>query len=140
MPSDDARDIAWKQSAKSPENPYTKVRHNENATPVFLIGSIDSSWEFATRQNPLTKYDFYDRLHRALEFSSQALRFPYREEKGQEAISTLQKQKIQGSLILYVTASLDPHTLEVLKVLTHHNDVVILHLLHPYERSPENEP
>ena len=42
--------------------------------------------------------------------------------------------------MLYITASLDPHTLEVLKVLTHHNDVIILHLLHPYERSPENEP
>ena len=140
-PYDDARDIAWKQSTKT-ELPYVKSREDTIKLSIQIIGIEDSGWEFSLEQND-TKKDFYRKLDISCKATSIYHGHTYeskliKKSTLQEIGDDMRKRKIQKRVSIFVCSSLDISTYEKLYPLAHHNDIIIIHLLHPYESDPTN--
>lgn len=142
-PTDDARDIAWKQSARS-DTLSVKSREDTRRLEIMLIGISDISWEL-TLDAWDDKYSFYTRIADASRQTSHTSGYTYTENKYThmgiwEVSSLLKKRKIKNTLILFVTSQLESSEYTELISLWRQNDIVVMHLLHPFEEHPEKYP
>ena len=138
-PYDDARDIAWKASAKG-ENLYIKSREDTLSLAIRLIGIYDRSWDFSLDFRD-EKIAFYALLNRACQNTSKYYRYTYSENTytcmGIKYVSEiLRKNQVERELIIIVASDLETTQYEGLSWLAKHNDIVLLHLLHPFESHP----
>lgn len=138
-PLDDARDIAWKHSLKW-DSLYVKSREESTDISLSLIGIQDLSWDFSL-EGETTKIDFYTRLERACHDTSISERYRYDDHiythmSIYEVSWELIGKHVRNTLIICVLSDLEKTHYEHLAKLGVHNDIVILHLLHPYESDP----
>lgn len=138
---DDARDIAWKQSAKS-IGTFVRLSESEQSISLLLIGDRDDGWEFWLDDSRQDKDNFYKILKEQCRYTSHRTGSIFSENvytsKGIEDISQeLRKNKEKGNLILLMTGSLELQKYQSLIPLAKQNDIIIIHTLHPYERNPE---
>ncbi len=139
-PYDDARDIAWKQSAKS-ESLYTKSREDMINISIRLVGIYDESWDFSLNYGD-KKINFYHMLNTACRDTSNYYRYSYNENTYTHmgilwASERIRENQIMRELIIVVTSDLEILHYRGLSWLAKHNDIVLLHLLHPYESYPD---
>lgn len=142
-PSDDARDIAWKQSARS-DILSVKSREDTTRLNVMLIGASDTSWGFSIETWD-DKYAFYRTLANASRTSSNISWYKYEEHfythtSIEKICSDKKKDRIKNALILFVVSDLDTPSYHHLDSLWRQNDIIVIHLLHPYEKNPEKYP
>ena len=137
-PYDDARDIAWRQSLKT-DTIYVKSREDTTDIRIILLGFTDMSWDFSLAEND-DKYPAYKRLAHACEKSTRQGHIPYSESPPSSdirwIITKLVQDKTHNHLILAVISSLDRKDYEPFRKLSKHNDIIIIHLFHPYEMTP----
>lgn len=139
-PYDDARDIAWKQSAKS-DSLYTKSREDTMNISIRLIGIYDESWDFSLDYRD-EKTKFYQTLDHACRDTSKYYKYIYDEKKythmSIEWVSKILRNKhLERELIIIMTSDLESIHYEGLSPLAKHNDIILLHILHPYESNPD---
>jgi hypothetical protein len=141
-PYDDARDIAWKQSLKT-EHIYVKSRESTTDISVVLIGVSDESWDFSLWEND-DKHSFYATLLRLCESSTRQSHMSYlwlpSAWVDESTLDTMVQNTIRNTLIIIVISSLDVRDYSRLGVLSAHNDLLVIHLFHPYEISPDSYP
>lgn len=126
---DDTRDISWRHSARS-DTIQRKMRIEEDAFSIYIIQTINTYHQFYTEESPITVDMFAWALQR--ELLQSAKKYHY---KAQE--TTLQKAKnIKNAMIFYVTSSLDICDFEHIRGLAIYNDLIVLHVFHPYELNP----
>ena len=135
-PLDDARDIAWKQSLKW-ESLYMKSREESTDIIVSLIGIEDQSWDFSL-EGENTKRDFYTHLERACHHTSIREWYSYTHHiythtSIYEISWELIDKHVRNKLMICIVSDLEKSHYEYLGKLAIHNDIIILHLLHPYE-------
>ena len=139
---DDARDIAWKQYARS-STLSIKSREDVSSIDISVIGISDESWEFTLEKND-DKHNFFDHLVYSSEYTSKVQKHTYKKsffEKNSLPLvsAALSRQKVQKKLILIVVSSLDISAYETLSWLSRQNDIIIIHLFHPYEEDPMSD-
>ena len=138
---DDARDIAWRQSAKG-IGTFVRSSQSEKGISLLLIGDIDDSWNFWLEDSRKDKNDFYKILREQCQYTSHRTWSTFSEisytSMGIERISAeLKKIEKKKNLILLVTGSFESKEYQSLIPLAKHNDIIIIHTLHPYERDPQ---
>lgn len=129
---DDTRDISWKHSART-ETLSKKIRIDEESFPIIVIQDIDASHGFFTEQYSKSTYTLATELIERIVTSCKKYHFP---------IETIQVtpdiKNIRNSMIFYITSSLDAHQFEEIRWLTESNDLIVVHVFHPYEVSPDS--
>lgn len=105
--ADDARDIAWKQSAKG-IGTYLRSSLSEEAISLTLIADIDDGWDFSIDLSLENKHMFYDILEKQCHYTSSQTGNTYKTKKytlmGIKQISEiLIKEKVKNELILLLT-------------------------------------
>jgi uncharacterized protein (DUF58 family) len=136
-PYDDARDIAWKKSTKN-DTLYVKSREDVANLAIRLIRIRDKSWGF-TLEAWDDKDAFYRALDRACKESMAYYRYSYDISSSPDIRSSVDwvlQKKINKNTILYTVSELDLDEYSYLSKLSKLNDVIIIHLLHPYEVDP----
>jgi hypothetical protein len=136
---DDARDIAWKQFARS-EILSIKSRQDSQNINLMLLGIEDASWDFSL-ENHDTKKIFYNEVREWCSDTAKMYRYLYDEclFSGESLESTMKKligEKTQKKLILIITSSLEISEYLGLSEIGKLNDIVIIHLLHAFELNP----
>ncbi len=139
-PYDDARDIAWKQSAKS-ESLFIKSREDTLNIAIRLIGVYDASWDFCLEYGD-EKAKFYGKIDHACRYTSSHFQHIYNEHMYTSmsidwVSALLQKKRIEKEVIIIITSNLTYTQYEWLTLLKKHNDVICIHLLHPFESNPD---
>ncbi len=109
---------------------------------IRLIGVYDESWDFSLNYGD-EKIKFYQTLYRACEDTSRHYKHTYNENfythVGIQKISSLLEEKqIKKELIIIVVSDLLKIRYTWLSSIARHNDIVVLHLLHPYESKPDS--
>ncbi len=139
---DDARDIAWKQSAKW-VGTFVRSTQSEQSISLMLIGDIDNGWTFQLEESSRNKHEFYKILKEQCQYTSHRNGNIYTENIytsmgiGKISEYSIRNEK-RKNLILLVTGCLKKESYKSLIPLARHNDMLIIHLLHPYERDPQN--
>jgi uncharacterized protein (DUF58 family) len=128
---DDTRDISWKHSART-DTIQKKVRTEEDAFPIYIIQKIDTSNEFYTEDTKKSTHEYATELQDILFISARKYHCKVKASKLQEI-----KQK-RNSMIFYITSSLDIWDIEEIRGLARHNDLIVIHVFHPYELDPQN--
>lgn len=138
-PYDDARNIAWKQSLKWTDI-YIKSREDESDTQIILIWVSDTSWDFEIEKND-TKNSYYSKLDDLYRKSTKESHIRYIHMGLCDGISwciqSLLAAKPKNTLIIIVISSLDTSPYTELIPFAQMNDIIIIHLLHSYEATPE---
>lgn len=134
---DNARDIAWKKSTSS-DRIFTKEHESEGSTNVFFGTIGTDGFEFSTENYPISKKDFIENLKHSIEKSSAFFHFPLFLLEN-DTLKKLSAKKPKNSIILIVSSSLDTNVWKDLEYFSKQNDVILLHLFHPFEINPSEE-
>lgn len=128
---DDTRDISWRHSART-DTIQRKMRVEEDTFPIHIIQTLDISHGFYTEDARTSTFEYATGLENTI--LSSAKKYHYRAQ-----VSKLQEVKSKkNSMIFYITSSLDRGDMDDVRGLTKHNDLIMLHVFHPYELQPED--
>ena len=130
---DDTRDISWTHSGRT-DTLMRKVRAEEDSFPILVINTIDESHGFFTDIHQKSPYQFAMELTESIQTSAQKYHFP---SQIQTDTSWLKEKK--NHMILYISTTLDSTEIASLAWLTHDNDVILIHVFHPYEVDPSTD-
>lgn len=133
IPGDDTRDISWKHSARL-GTLEKKIRLEEESFPIMIVDNISENQLFSTEEIPESPYSFAQKVITAIENSAKKYHFPI-----QTSWAIIQKENIRNTMILSITTSLDMSEVHDLLWLTRANDVIFIHIFHPYELSPDDK-
>lgn len=128
---DDTRDISWRHSART-DTIQRKMRIEEDAFPISIIQTIDISHGFYTEDVQKSTSEYARDIHDTI--ISSARKYHY---KSEESILEKVKHK-KNSMIFYITSSLEVEELALLRGLAQSNDLILLHVFHPYELDPDS--
>jgi hypothetical protein len=108
-----------------------KVRTEEDSFPILVINTIDESHGFFTDVYPKSSYQFAKELTESIRESAKKYHFPSRIQADTEWLKWA-----RNHMILYITTTLDVADIASLSALTRDNDVIVIHVFHPYEMDP----
>lgn len=140
--SDDARDIAWKQSAKSETEIYTKIRRWDSTYNIILVQHESHTDDFHLPRFPRSRNIFFHELDTAIKRTKKILRISYKKIidanpfTWKDCIDKLIQEEVRDSIIFIVTGNLEDENFLSLKKIAKYNDIIILHVFHPIELDP----
>ena len=108
------------------------MRIEEDAFPISIIQTIDISHGFYTEDVRKSTSGYAQDIRDTI--ISSARKYHYKSEE-----STLEKVKHKkNSMIFYITSSLEVEELALIRGLAQFNDLILLHVFHPYELDPDS--
>lgn len=137
--SDDARDIAWKKSLKTPNNYYTKEREETSSLQVIYWYVWKVWFDFYTTEHPKTKDNFSRELSDILEESARTLHFGCQRIDQENILEYIQKNKLSWQVIIVISSSLDIDDWAGIEKYSKYNDMIVIHLFHPFEVDPTDD-
>lgn len=132
-PWDNIRDISWKHSAKN-NGLIRKVREENDTFPLGIIDFIHENYEFYTIKDPISVGRYRNDLSENIRSSAKKYNFPIIN------INTTKKYaNILSSMIFIFIHDIDWQKLGDIRWLSAYNDVILVHIIHPYEVELANE-
>lgn len=126
---DDTRDISWRHSART-DTIQRKMRVEEDTFPIYIVQTLDISHGFYTEDARRSPFEYATELQNTV--LSSAKKYHYKAQ-----VSPLQEVKNKkNSMIFYITSSLERWDIDDIRGLAEHNDLIVLHIFHPYELNP----
>ncbi len=126
-PWDNTRDIAW---MKSWIETFIRNRTETENFPIYILEDVGTENEFFTNTHPISKNEFTKEFIRVCHESAKKYGHPF---KGK-----LQKnEEIKNAMIFIVSSTLDMQDVWFIKKFSLFNDVIFLHILHPFEKNPD---
>jgi hypothetical protein len=111
-----------------------KVRTEEDSFPILVINTIDESHGFFTDAYPKSSHQFASELTESIRESAKKYHFPSRIQA-----DTARLKWARNHMILCITTTLDVVDIVALSGLTRDNDVIVIHVFHPYEVAPSDD-
>lgn len=133
IPGDDTRDISWKHSARL-GTLKKKLRLEEESFPIVIGNMIQKSQWFSTKKHPKSPYEFTEELIKNIVNSASKYHFPV-----DIVWWKIPKRKMMNAMILTLTSTLEESDIHDMLGLTTHNDLIFIHIFHPYELSPYDD-
>lgn len=129
---DDTRDISWRHSARS-GNILKKTRIEEDCFPIRIVQTIWSNQLFCTRKNKKSQYEYSIEISQKIHQSATKYHFPI------EDIDIVETRELRNTMIFYITTSLDISVFRELSGIAKNNDIIVIHVFHPYELNPDDD-
>ena len=127
---DDTRDISWKHSARSVDL-QKKIRLEDGSFPISVINTIGSDSCFYTERDKKSPYQYAHEIVERISDSAKKYHFPIREFD-----STQELEWSRNTMVFYITNGLESVELDTVRAISGGNDVIVIHIFHPYEISP----
>lgn len=132
IPGDDTRDISWRHSART-WSISKKIRIDEETFSIYIIQDEESMSTFYTPKDPISTYEYTERLESII--STSAKKYHY----SVHTISIEEARYKKNSMIFYITSDVEWRDIQKLWGIAAHNDLIVLHVFHPYEIEPTDE-
>ncbi len=126
---DDTRDISWQHSARTP-GIQKKIRMEYDTFPIHITQTVPDTHWFYTEDGSKSAFEYANTIKDTILTS--AKKYHYKTKISQ--IKELQHTK--NSMIFYITSTLDAQDLEQIYGISRNNDLIVLHIFHPYELNP----
>jgi hypothetical protein len=134
MPGDDTRDISWAHSMRSTwANLKKKIRSEEDIFPILIINTIQESEQFSTKKSPVSVWEYAAKLVSHIEISAKKYHFPLK------LVQALWDNRVRQHMILYITHDISSLWISAITWLCKYNDLIVIHLCHPYEQDPSGD-
>ncbi|PID84114.1 hypothetical protein CSB09_02445 [Candidatus Gracilibacteria bacterium] len=135
-PDDESRNIVWKRST-NPIHIISKRRDFERSLQLIFCIDENIGDTFSFPRSLPSRAQWKQQSLSLLEMSAQKSRFPSKSFVGniQSQIQTLLKTKVKNHLIILISSNLEALESDI-HVLSHHNDVIIIQVEHPFEKNP----
>lgn len=125
---DDARNIFWRKSTG--ERIYTKDRMDSWSFSLYTIFHENLGDNFCSKNNPISRSEFYHTIEKRISQSAKAGWHGYKELSSSKDFLLLKPKK---SLIFIASNSAETSLLQEIQTLAWYNDVIFLHVSHPFE-------
>lgn len=125
---DNTRDIAW---MKSWVETLVRNRIETPNFPIYLIQDTSTENEFSTISHPLSKSEFAKEIARICRESAKKYGHVFHTLSGKN-------EEIKNSMIIILWSNLNTEDVLYIKRLSLLNDVVFVHIFHPFEKNPDS--
>lgn len=130
--TDDIRDIAWSRIRS--EGLSVRSRENQGDYDIMSCWWSTIYDEFWIHNPSESRSRAILRSRDAIETSARFWQYQYSEHDGSTGLHNILKTKPKNALIFVSNIELS----DEIRILAHHNDVVYIDFIHPYEKDPDS--
>lgn len=136
IPGDDPRDILWKKTYA--ENIYRKKRNLDTRLSIICLNILNPGDDFTSTQWSFSRNLYKDQAIKSITQSAKKLKYPVEYFTGNmdHIWETLLSEQKQNTLMIILTSDYAQEIPRAFSRLAMMNDIVWIHLYHPWELSP----